>query len=107
MVRLPDGMREKIKAAAAAKDRTMNAEIVSRLKDSFKMDEQRQNDNGRLSFVGAAKRASRSTQPDEELSERVARLEDAINSLEPLELFDDETGRRMLVLGKPITEAED
>lgn len=35
MVRLPDGMREKIKAAADAANRTMNGEIVARLEASF------------------------------------------------------------------------
>src|SRR5690606_18288108 len=31
IVRLPDGMRDRLKAAAAANNRSMNAEIVSRL----------------------------------------------------------------------------
>lgn len=35
MVRLPDGMRDKLKAAAKASGRTMNAEIVRRLEISF------------------------------------------------------------------------
>jgi hypothetical protein len=33
MVRFPDGMREKIKAAADSSGRTMNAEIVATLED--------------------------------------------------------------------------
>ena len=35
VVRLPDGMREKVGALARANKRTMNAEIVSRLEASF------------------------------------------------------------------------
>ena len=35
IVRLPDGMREKIAAEAAAAGRSMNAEIVQRLQESF------------------------------------------------------------------------
>ncbi|MCO5147525.1 MAG: Arc family DNA-binding protein [Aquamicrobium sp.] len=39
VLRLPDGMRDRIKAEAEKNNRSMNAEIVSRLSDSF--DEQR------------------------------------------------------------------
>lgn len=35
IVRLPDGMRDRIKAAAEANNRSMNAEIVARLEASF------------------------------------------------------------------------
>ncbi len=35
MLRLPDGMRDKIKDAAAANNRSMNAEIVARLSASL------------------------------------------------------------------------
>ncbi len=35
VLRLPDGMREKIGVAARENKRTMNAEIVSRLEQSF------------------------------------------------------------------------
>jgi len=35
MTRLPDGMRDKIKKAADASGRSMNAEIVHRLEQSF------------------------------------------------------------------------
>lgn len=35
VVRLPDGMRERIKAEAEANNRSMNAEIVARLEGSF------------------------------------------------------------------------
>ncbi|WP_299793836.1 Arc family DNA-binding protein [Ramlibacter sp.] len=35
IVRLPDGMRTRIAEAAAANHRTMNAEVVSRLQQSF------------------------------------------------------------------------
>lgn len=35
MVRLPDGMRERLRDAADANNRSMNAEIVARLEHSF------------------------------------------------------------------------
>ncbi|MFC4927861.1 Arc family DNA-binding protein [Delftia deserti] len=35
LVRMPDGMRDRIKVAAKASNRTMNAEIVARLEESF------------------------------------------------------------------------
>lgn len=35
LVRLPDGMRDSLKAAAESNNRSMNAEIVSRLEGSF------------------------------------------------------------------------
>lgn len=35
MLRLPDGMRDRIKAAAEANNRSMNAEIVAALEDKF------------------------------------------------------------------------
>ncbi|WP_152967876.1 Arc family DNA-binding protein, partial [Xylella fastidiosa] len=38
IVRLPDGMRGEISAAATANNRSMNAEIVSRLQQSFDSD---------------------------------------------------------------------
>lgn len=100
-MRLPQSIHEALERSKPS-GVSLNQEIVDRLAASLGAGFVRQNDNGRLSFVGAAKSASRSTEPDEELSERVARLEEAINSLEPLELLDDQTGRRMLVLGKPL-----
>lgn len=38
IVRLPDGMRDRIKAAAEANRRSMNAEIVAALEDKFPND---------------------------------------------------------------------
>lgn len=35
MLRLPDGMRDRIKAAAEANSRSMNAEIIAALEDKF------------------------------------------------------------------------
>lgn len=35
MLRLPDGMRERIKAVAAANNRSMNAEIVATLQEKY------------------------------------------------------------------------
>ncbi len=39
IIRLPDGMREQLKTAAEANNRTMTAEVVARLKASFEADE--------------------------------------------------------------------
>ena len=36
IVRLPDGMRDRIKAAADTNGRTMNAEVVARLESTFR-----------------------------------------------------------------------
>ena len=36
IVRFPDGMRDLLKEAAEANNRSMNAEIVARLEDSFR-----------------------------------------------------------------------
>lgn len=38
MLRLPDGMRERIKGAAEANHRSMNAEIIARLEATFGKD---------------------------------------------------------------------
>ncbi|SBW12707.1 Transcriptional repressor arc (modular protein) [uncultured Alphaproteobacteria bacterium] len=35
IVRMPDGMRDRIREAAEANNRSMNAEIVARLEESF------------------------------------------------------------------------
>ncbi|CAH1652116.1 Arc-like DNA binding domain-containing protein [Hyphomicrobiales bacterium] len=42
IVRLPDGMREQLKEAAKFAKRSMNAEIVARLADSFEPGKQRE-----------------------------------------------------------------
>lgn len=38
MLRLPDGMRDRIKIEAERNNRSMNAEIISRLETTFDMD---------------------------------------------------------------------
>lgn len=42
MLRLPDGMREQLKEAARFSKRSMNAEIVARLADSFQPGKERE-----------------------------------------------------------------
>lgn len=37
-VRMPEGLRDKLREAAAANGRSMNAEIVKRLEDTFEID---------------------------------------------------------------------
>lgn len=39
MLRFPDGMRDKLKSAAAANGRSLNAEIVYRLQETLEMDD--------------------------------------------------------------------
>ncbi len=39
MLRLPDGMRDKIKASAELNGRSMNGEIVDRLEETFRQDD--------------------------------------------------------------------
>lgn len=39
MLRLPDGMRDRLKSAAEANGRSMNAEIVTRVQQTFDVDE--------------------------------------------------------------------
>ena len=41
MLRLPDGMRDRIAAAATQNGRSMNSEIVARLQDTFSREAQR------------------------------------------------------------------
>lgn len=37
LVRMPDGMRDRLREAAEANNRSMNSEIVSRLEQTFEM----------------------------------------------------------------------
>lgn len=39
IVRLPDGMRDRLKAAAAENNRSVNAEVVHRLQTTLEMDD--------------------------------------------------------------------
>jgi plasmid stability protein len=39
MLRFPDGMRDRLKALAAANNRSLNAEIISRLEDTLAFDD--------------------------------------------------------------------
>lgn len=52
MLRFPDGMRDRIREAAEANGRSMNAEIVQRLQDSFSENKQAKDDE--LADVGKA-----------------------------------------------------
>ncbi|GAB1581724.1 Arc family DNA-binding protein [Phyllobacterium phragmitis] len=75
MVRLPDGMRDKLKAVADANKRTMNAEIVARLERTIAEDAQR-TDTG-MKWVAKAKEASTVDVRDRlyELEQRMTALE--------------------------------
>ena len=39
MLRFPDGMRDRLKRLAAENNRSLNAEIISRLEETLKMDD--------------------------------------------------------------------
>ena len=94
-LRLPDGMRDRIKAAAEANGRSMNAEIVSTLEDKypaparFRLDEL-------FHYVLLA-------HPDEEQETRLAEAKEVLRHrgvAMQLRLSDerDEHGRRRLVM---------
>jgi hypothetical protein len=69
MVRLPDGMREKIKAAADAANRTMNGEIVGRLEASF------ENAQQPLKWARTSKNHAAEIIPDPNVEDRISALE--------------------------------
>lgn len=74
LTRFPDGMRERIEAAAEANKRPMNSEIIARLEWSFQ--EEAKSGNG-LAFLKTLKATGRRT-----LEEHVADLEVRIKALE-------------------------
>lgn len=71
LVRMPDGMRDRIKAAAKAFNRTMNAEIIARLEESFAV-----RDEAFMQEMAAAMRR------ESEVSTSIARQELMIRSHE-------------------------
>lgn len=72
MLRVPDGMRDRIKAAADANNRTMNAEIVARLYDSF---ETRDAERAKDTVEAMMNALSRVTTHAESLARRLERME--------------------------------
>lgn len=50
IIRLPDGMRDQLKEAAEANDRTMTAEVVYRLRESFDKEVARKEPEGASSL---------------------------------------------------------
>ena len=77
MVRLPDGMRDKIKAAAHTSKRNMNGEIIARLEATFEA-ERRGNPFGTL---GASPSAVLGPSAEVELEARVKALEVTVMAL--------------------------
>lgn len=67
MLRIPNGMRDRIKVAAAQSSRSMNAEIVSRLEASFGRDNEH-----------ASQATDRPLDATEDLRARVENLEQLI-----------------------------
>lgn len=74
MLRMPDGMRDKIKGAAEANNRSMNQEIIARLEATFRMSQHFFASNDEMSEVGEVHKV---------LSER-ARLEKVEKEVEEL-----------------------
>ena len=68
MLRLPDGMRDRIKAAAEANNRSMNAEIVARLEQSLARDDRPSTEQMQLAAL---------TQERMRIEEEIAALEAA------------------------------
>lgn len=77
IIRLPEGMRDQIKAASKSSKRTMNAEVVARLDASFKADE---NAKG-LAFVKAAKGLATSAGSNGTIDDRLTAIENQLVAL--------------------------
>ena len=77
MLRLPDGMRDKIKAAAHASKRTMNGEIIARLEATFEAEKQSNvaGASGLSAFAGVG------AAPENDLDPRVRALEVTVMAL--------------------------
>ncbi len=54
MLRFPDGMRELLKAVAAANGRSMNAEIILRLQESIAQEDQAKLQTGQIAGLDDA-----------------------------------------------------
>jgi hypothetical protein len=76
IVRLPDGMRDQIAEAAKSNNRTMNAEVVSRLQKSFDAE-----NNGKVSVLRTSLNPSQAVGKDA-LAEVVNALDQREASLE-------------------------
>jgi hypothetical protein len=75
IVRLPDGMRERIAEEAKANNRSMNAEIVARLDDSFSGVEQRREMSSALkAFVAASENRETLIAVQRQLLQRVGNI---------------------------------
>jgi len=86
-LRLPDGMRDRLKAAAAKNSRSMNAEIVARLEDSFELTESLTDlqQNAGEAMDAARKVIEDQAQRHENLKETVERLTMALEGTLELE----------------------
>jgi len=89
MLRLPDGMRDQLKAVAAENGRSMNAEIVSRLERSFRAPEDQLRANN-PAFQGFMLMAM------ESIADTYANMEDDA-SLRDLAKKQSEAFRRLIV----------
>lgn len=80
IVRLPDGMRDQIAAAAKANNRTMNAEVVARLKLTFELSDTSPEDvSEKMSEM--AKYMSELTGQIRDVNSRISKLVEATGKL--------------------------
>ena len=76
LLRLPDGMRDQLKASAKEGNRTMNAEIVNRLEFSFRAQEILKGEDGKGETAAAGQVIGASYKPDGSLAlDRGGRIE--------------------------------
>lgn len=82
IVRLPDGMRDRIAEAAKANNRSMNAEIVARLEMTFAIDDRRADSEAQMML-----------QREAMLDNRIAAIEEVIDTLQALLAADPKEAR--------------
>ncbi|MGP9789615.1 Arc family DNA-binding protein [Roseinatronobacter sp. NSM] len=75
MLRLPDGMREQIKAAALANNRSMNSEILARLGDSLYAPDRNAPWDAHDNLLRAARLIENLIRENQELKEQASRTE--------------------------------
>lgn len=68
IIRLPDGMREKIRRAAASNNRSMNGEVIARLEQSFETSKRKPNGAPQTTMADILKQIEELEQRIDELS---------------------------------------
>ena len=81
MLRLPDGMRDRIKAAAEANNRSMNAEIVAALEKEYPEPLAELTIEGMISYLQSASSIDERRKRAAELNERISRGEGPLRAI--------------------------